>query len=89
MTAEFPGGYTVLEATGYWKPDEAPSTMREDSRIIAILLRPMPERKSGGSPGCTGSFFFRNPYWSRYRPRMRNSSMQFPMKNSLDKFALA
>ena len=37
VTAEFPGGYTVLEATGYWKPDEAPSTMREDSRIIAIL----------------------------------------------------
>ncbi len=37
VTAEFPGGYTALEATGYWKPDGAPAMMREDSRIIVIL----------------------------------------------------
>lgn len=37
VTAEFPNGYTTLRATGYWKSDEAPVTMREDSRIIVIL----------------------------------------------------
>ena len=37
VTAEFPDGYTTIRATGYWKSDEAPVTMREDSRIIVIL----------------------------------------------------
>lgn len=37
VTAEFPDGYAVLSATGYWKSDDAPATMREDSRIIVIL----------------------------------------------------
>ena len=37
VTAEFPAGYTTLKATGYWNSDDAPATMREDSRIIVIL----------------------------------------------------
>ena len=37
VSAEFPDGYTALEATGYWKSEEAPATMREDSRILVIL----------------------------------------------------
>ena len=37
VTAEFPDGYTTLKATGYWKSDDAPVTMREDSRIIVVL----------------------------------------------------
>ena len=40
VSAEFPDGYTTLEATGYWKPDNAPETLREDSRIIVILAPP-------------------------------------------------
>jgi len=37
VSAEFPDGYTALEATGYWKSEDAPATMREDSRILVIL----------------------------------------------------
>ena len=37
VSAEFPDGYTALEATGCWKSGDAPSTMREDSRILVIL----------------------------------------------------
>lgn len=37
VTAEFPDGYTTLKATGHWKSDDAPVTMREDSRIIVVL----------------------------------------------------
>lgn len=37
VTAEFPDGYTALSATGYWKSDDAPATIRENSRIIVIL----------------------------------------------------
>ena len=37
VTVEFPDGFTTLDATGYWKSDDAPATMREDSRIIVIL----------------------------------------------------
>ena len=37
VTAEFPGGYTTLRATGYWKSDDAPGTVREDTRIIVLL----------------------------------------------------
>ena len=37
VTAEFPDGYTALSAIGYWKSDDAPAAMREDSRIIVIL----------------------------------------------------
>ncbi len=37
VTAEFPDGYTVLEATGYWKSGDASETLREDSHIIVIL----------------------------------------------------
>ena len=37
VTAEFPDGYTSLAATGYWKSDDAPATIREDTRILVIL----------------------------------------------------
>ena len=37
VTAEFPDGCTVLNAVGFWKPEDAPATMREDTRIILIL----------------------------------------------------
>ena len=37
VTAEFPEGYTTMRATGYWKSDDAPATMREDSRIIMVM----------------------------------------------------
>ena len=37
VSAKFPDGYTALEATGYWKPDDAPAAEREDARIIVIL----------------------------------------------------
>ena len=37
VTAEFPSGYTTLAATGYWKSDDDPATMREESRVIVIL----------------------------------------------------
>ena len=37
VSAEFPDGYTALEATGYWKSEGAPATMREDSRLVLIL----------------------------------------------------
>ena len=35
VSVEFPGGYTSLCATGYWKQSDA--TMREDTRILLIL----------------------------------------------------
>lgn len=89
VTAEFPGGYTVLRRPDIGNRMKHPPRCARTRASSRSWLRPMPERKYGGSPGCTGSFFFRNPYWSRYRPRMRNSSIQFPIKNSLDKFALA
>ena len=37
VTAEFPDGYTTLRATGRWKADEAPATIREDAHVIIIL----------------------------------------------------
>lgn len=37
VTAEFPDGCSVLSATNYWKSDDAPAAMREDSRVIVIL----------------------------------------------------
>ena len=37
VTAEFPDGYTTLNATGYWKTEDASAAMREDSRVIVIL----------------------------------------------------
>lgn len=37
VTAAFPDGCTVLNATGYWKPEDAPAALREDSRVIVIL----------------------------------------------------
>jgi hypothetical protein len=45
VTAEFPDGYTALAATGYWKSEGAPATLREDSRIIVILAPPEAEEK--------------------------------------------
>ncbi len=40
VTAEFPDGYTTVNATGFWKSEKAPATLREDSRIIVILAPP-------------------------------------------------
>lgn len=40
VTAEFPDGYTTVNATGYWKSNDAPTTIHEDSRIIVILAPP-------------------------------------------------
>ena len=37
VTAEFPDGYTTMNATGYWMSDDVHATMREDARIIIIL----------------------------------------------------
>jgi len=37
VTAEFPDGYTSMRATGYWKSEDAPATLREDSRVLVIL----------------------------------------------------
>ena len=37
VTTEFPEGYTTFCATGYWKSDDAPVTIREDTRIIVVL----------------------------------------------------
>lgn len=37
VTAEFPDGYTTLSAAGCWKAEDAPATMREDTRVIVIL----------------------------------------------------
>lgn len=37
VSAEFPDGCTALKATGYWKSEDAPDPICEDSRIIVIL----------------------------------------------------
>lgn len=45
VTAEFPDGYTTLNATGYWKADGVSATMREDSRVIMVLAPPDAKEK--------------------------------------------
>ena len=40
VTAEFPDGYTTVNAAGYWKSNDVPTTIHEDSRIIVILAPP-------------------------------------------------
>lgn len=37
VSRHFPDGYTVLDATGYWRPEGQTATCREASKVIIIL----------------------------------------------------
>ena len=45
VTAEFPDGCTTLRATGYWKANDAPAAIREDTRVIVVLAPSGAEEK--------------------------------------------